>query len=111
VCTALLNELANTKSILYFKNSVQAYLWVVKHNSLTMYDVYIGNSLHILKKVTKTEADKKLATDVRNNIYVFYLLCFGFNKIITIPELMSDNRNFYASNQNKCAVNKSNTNQ
>jgi len=76
-----------------------------------MYDLYIGNSLHTLKKVTKTEADKTLATEIHNNMYVFHLLYLGFDKIITIPVLMSDNRNFYASNKIICAVNQSNKNQ
>jgi len=76
-----------------------------------MYYLYIGNSLHTLKKVTKSEADKTLATELHNNMYIFRLLYLGFNRIITIPILMSDNRNVYAPNQKKCTVNKSNTNQ
>jgi len=43
-------------------------LWDLKHNSLTIYDLYIGNLLHTMKKLAKTKADKTLAIEVQNNI-------------------------------------------
>jgi len=66
----------------------------VKHNSLTFSYLYIGNLFHILKKVAKPEAHQTLAIVVQNNLHVLYLLYLGYNKIILIPVLKSDNRNF-----------------
>ena len=51
-----------------------------------------------------------LAIEFQNNMLIFHLLYLRFNKIVTIPVLMSDNRNFYARNPNKCAVTKWNIN-
>jgi hypothetical protein len=54
---------------------------------------------------------QRLATKVQNIWHEFHLLNLGYNKIITIPIVMSDNRNFCKPNQNKCAVINSNTNE
>jgi hypothetical protein len=43
VCTALLSELANILKILSKKTSFHPYFFDVKLNSLTIYDLYIGN--------------------------------------------------------------------
>jgi len=45
-------------------------LWGVKKNSLTNYDLNIGNLLYTLKKVAKSEAQKTLAFEVQNNMHV-----------------------------------------
>jgi hypothetical protein len=39
-----------------------------KHISLNICDFYFGNLLYPLKKVTKSEADKKFAIEVQNYI-------------------------------------------
>jgi len=53
-----------------------------------------------IKKRAKTETDKTLDIEVQNNMHSFYLLYLGYNKIIIIPVLKSDNRNFYTPNHN-----------
>ena len=59
VCTALLNEISNTWSFLNNKKYLlNSYLCYLKHNSLTIYDLYIENLLHTMKKLAETEADK-----------------------------------------------------
>ena len=74
-----------------------------KKNSLKIYDLYITNLFHISKKVAKREADNTSAIEVQNNMHYFYLPYLGYNKIILIPVLMSDNTNFYKPNYNKSA--------
>ena len=71
-----------------------------KKNSIYISDLYIGNLCHIWKKVITPEAGKTLTIEVQNNMHFFNLLYRGYNKIIIIPVLKSENRNVYTPNHN-----------